>query len=73
MDVVAESGNRRIGFEIKFSSAPKPTKGFWSAMTDLGLERAYVVAPVADAYPLAENVEVLSMIALADAIIGGGF
>ena len=42
-------------------------------MTDLGLERAYVVAPVADAYPLAENVEVLSMIALADAIIGGGF
>lgn len=73
MDVVAEQGNRRIGFEIKFSSAPKPTKGFWSAMNDLGLERAYVVAPVKERYPLAENVDVVPMMALADAIVGGAF
>ena len=31
----------------------------WQAIADLGLERAYVVAPVREGYPLAENVEVL--------------
>ena len=59
LDVVLTRGRKTIGFEIKFSAAPKPGKGFWQAITDLGLERAYVVAPVPEGYPLAENVEVL--------------
>ncbi len=59
MDVVAERGERRIGFEIKLSSAPSLSKGFWSAMKDLQLEQAYVVAPVETGYPIAEKVEVL--------------
>lgn len=59
MDVVAERGERRIGFEIKLSSAPTLSKGFWSAMKDLQLEQAYVVAPVETGYPIAEKVEVL--------------
>lgn len=59
MDVVVERGERRIGFEIKLSSAPSLSKGFWSAMKDLQLEQAYVVAPVETGYPIAEKVEVL--------------
>ena len=59
MDVVAERGGKRIGFEIKLSSAPSLSKGFWSAMKDLQLEQAYVVAPVETGYPIAEKVEVL--------------
>ena len=59
MNVVAERGNRRPGFEIKLSSVPTLSKGFWSAMKDLQLEQAYVVAPVETAYPLAKKVEVL--------------
>lgn len=59
MDVVAEHGERRIGFEIKLSSAPSLSKGFWSAMKDLQLEQAYVIAPVETGYPIAEKVEVL--------------
>ena len=59
MDVVAERGERRIGFEIKLSSAPSLSKGFWSAMQDLQLDQAYIVAPVETAYPIAEKVEVL--------------
>ncbi len=58
MDIVAERGKRRIGFEIKFSSAPSLTKGFWSAMDDLQLERAFIIAPVESGYPLAQKVEV---------------
>ena len=59
MDIVAERGERRIGFEIKLSSAPSLSKGFWSAMKDLQLEQAYVVAPVETGYPIAEKVEVI--------------
>jgi hypothetical protein len=45
--------------EIKFSSAPKPTKGFWQALQDLQIDRAYVIAPVPRRYPLADRVDVV--------------
>jgi hypothetical protein len=59
LDVLVSVGQRRIGFEIKFSVAPKPAKGFWQAIQDVEVERAYVVAPVENRYPLAANVEVI--------------
>lgn len=59
LDAVVTTGDRRIGYEIKFSQSPKPGKGFWNACDDIGVERAYVVAPVSDPYPLAENVQVI--------------
>lgn len=59
IDLVVERGRRKIGIEIKFSSKPKPLRGFWQALQDLGIDRAAVVAPVARAYPLTEGVEVL--------------
>lgn len=65
MDIVAERGKRRIGFEVKFSSAPALSKGFWSAKNDLNLERVCVVAPVESGYPLAPDVEVVPAVELA--------
>ncbi len=59
LDLVIERGSRKVGIEIKFSSAPKPTKGFWQALQDLQIDQAYVVAPVLRRYPLAERVEVV--------------
>ena len=64
VDIVAERGNKKVGFEIKFSSAPTLTKGFWSAVDDLALERVYVIAPVETGYPLSQNVEVVPAIEL---------
>ena len=61
LDLVVERGTRKIGIEIKFSSAPKPTRGFWQALDDLKIDRAYVVAPVARRYPLADGVEVVPL------------
>ena len=52
LDVVVELGNKKIGFEIKFSSAPKLTKGFWQACQDVGVTHAYVLAPVAQGWPM---------------------
>jgi uncharacterized protein len=61
LDLVIERGQRKLGVEIKFSSAPKPTKGFWQALQDLQIDRACVVAPVSRGYPLAEGVEVIPL------------
>ncbi len=52
LDVVVELGNKKHGFEIKFSSAPKVTKGFWQACHDVGVQHAYVLAPVQDGWPM---------------------
>jgi uncharacterized protein len=59
IDLVVERGGRQTGFEIKFSAAPRPAKGFWQAVEDLKLERAWVVAPVERSYALAPGVEVV--------------
>jgi len=55
--------------EIKRSSAPSVSKGFYLASADLGAARKLVVAPVAQAYPLREGVEVLPPLA-AVALLG---
>lgn len=59
LDIVAESGRRRLGFEVKFSATPTLSKGFWSALQDLKLEQTYVIAPIQTGYPLRADVEVV--------------
>lgn len=46
LDLVVEMGNKKIGFEVKFSSAPKVTKGFWQACDDVDVDAAYIIAPL---------------------------
>ncbi len=70
LDAVVERGSRRIGTEIKFSSAPKPTRGFWQALDDVRVEQAYVTAPVAEPYPWAANLQVLPLTHLTPAMLG---
>ena len=65
LDLVLEHRGRKLGIEIKFSSAPKPLKGFWQALQDLQLSSAWVVAPVPRRYPLAPGVEVVPVWAVA--------
>lgn len=59
IDLIVDTGVRKVAFEIKFSSAPKPSRGFWQALKDLQIARAYVVAPVTRRYPLDTGVEVI--------------
>jgi hypothetical protein len=72
LDLVIEHRGRRTGVEIKFSSAPKPSRGFWQACEDLGVERAFVLAPVPRRYPLSDKVEVLPVWDVAQVLPGAG-
>ena len=65
LDVVVELGQRKLGFEVKFSSAPKVGKGFWQACADVGVEAAYIVAPVAAGWPVQDRVEVIGVMDIA--------
>ena len=72
LDVVVETGLQKVGFEIKFSEAPKMTKGFWQACEDVGVDRAYVVAPVREGWKMAGNVEVIPLTGVETTFAGPG-
>ena len=47
--------------EIKRSSAPTVSRGFYQAATDLGAVRKLLVAPVAQPYPMKDGIEVVDV------------
>jgi len=65
LDVVVEQGRRKLGFEVRFSSTPKVTKGFWQACEDVGVEAAYIVAPVETGWAVQDKVEVIGVMDIA--------
>ena len=52
VDLVLEKGDRKIAIEIKNSSAPKLTQGFYEALKVINPEKAFVIAPVQDSFPM---------------------
>jgi len=51
MDLVLERNGEIIGIECKLSSTPTLKKGFWQACKDLNIKKAYIIAPVTEAFP----------------------
>jgi uncharacterized protein len=67
MDLVLELGGH-VGLwaiEIKRTLAPTLTKGFHSAREDLAPKKTFVVYSGTERYPLAEGVEAIGHVALA--------
>ncbi|MDQ7049078.1 MAG: ATP-binding protein [Enterobacterales bacterium] len=64
IDLVLEKGMKKICIEIKASSSPKPTRGFWTAIEDIKPDISYIVAPVKNQYPIKTNVWVIPMFEL---------
>jgi predicted AAA+ superfamily ATPase len=58
--------NRRWAIEVKRSLSPKLERGFHAACVDLAPERKFVVYPGSERYPLAKDIEVLPLLALAE-------
>ena len=59
VDLVLHSSRVRVAVECKFSSSPKPARGFHEAMTDLEADKGFVIAPVREAFDLSARVRVL--------------
>ncbi|MFN0159996.1 MAG: ATP-binding protein [Burkholderiales bacterium] len=59
VDLVLHSSRVRVAIECKFSSSPKPARGFHEAMADLQADRGFVIAPVREAFDLSAQVKVL--------------
>jgi predicted AAA+ superfamily ATPase len=61
VDLILQKGQTKLVIEIKASSAPKVTQGFYEALKVVGPKMAYVIAPVANPYPIKEDVWVHSL------------
>ena len=70
LDVVVEFGQKRICFEIKFSVAPKVSKGFWQSLQDVRPHQTFIVAPVQQRWPFADGVEVIPVGDIAGVLAG---
>lgn len=68
LDMVAERAGRRLAFEIKLSTAPAMSRGFWLAIKDVRPVQTWVIAPVEAGYPLGPNVDVFPAHGLAQGL-----
>jgi predicted AAA+ superfamily ATPase len=61
LDLLLLRNGRKIGFEFKYSDAPRTTKSMHSAVESLELERLIVVHPGEACYPLTEKIQIASL------------
>ena len=51
----------QVAIEIKYSSTPKLSRGFYSARTDLNVRKSFVIVPGSEHYSLEENITVIGL------------
>ena len=59
LTLIPLSSRVRVAIECKFSSTPKPARGFHEAMVDLEADKGFAIAPVREAFDLSAKVRVL--------------
>ena len=55
LDLLLFREGKRMGFEFKYSDAPRMTPSMRSALTDLMLDHLYVIYPGKGSFPLTEQ------------------
>lgn len=61
LDLVLIKGTEIVAVEIKASTAPKPSRGFWSSCEDIKATQKYVVGDVEAGYPIGNDAHVSSI------------
>ena len=61
LDLLLMQHNKRIGFEIKYSSTPKLTRSMQISCEDLKLDECKVIYPGDIDFPLTKNVNVFGL------------
>lgn len=59
--VLLKPGKKPIAVEVKYTTTPKATKGFYQGFQDLGCEKGFIVHPGKESYPLAGHITALSV------------
>lgn len=67
--VLVRSGRVVAAVEVKHSSAPTVTRGFHTALADLGNPPAWVVQPGSERWPMAPGVEAVGVEAFPDVVL----
>jgi len=57
--LLLDGTGKPVAIEVKYSLTPKPPRGFLGACTDLACERAYLVYPGREVYPLGRSITAL--------------
>ncbi len=56
IDLILEKGNKKIAIEIKSSSAPKLTQGFFEALKIITPHKAFVIAQIDTSFPIKNDI-----------------
>lgn len=64
LDFLVFAGGRRLGFELKRTSAPRVTRSMHAALDSLNLDELTVVVPGSERFPLHEKIEAIGLSAL---------
>jgi len=62
LDLLIFKDGKRLGFEIKYTDAPKITKSMLIATDDLKLDQIYIIYPGRKSYPLDKHIYVMSIL-----------
>ena len=62
LDLLLFRNGKRVGFEFKCADAPTMTRAIHAAISDLKLDRVFIVCPAGKSYRLERRVEVLSIL-----------
>src|SRR5262249_32282197 len=60
LDLLVIAGGRRLGFEIKLTTAPAATPSVRTALAELKLDHVEIVHAGADTYPLSDRIRALA-------------
>lgn len=66
--LLCRGGRPEIAIEVKHSTAPVPSKGFYQSIEDLGVARAYVVHSGDHEYPLRSGAVAMPLLSLGDVL-----
>ncbi|MCC6146469.1 MAG: ATP-binding protein [Anaerolineaceae bacterium] len=64
IDLVFQNKGRRYGLEVKFNEAPALTPSMRIAVSELNLERLWIVYPGNEVYPVTEKITALPLVKL---------
>ncbi len=68
LDLLILKNGKRLGFEFKYADSPKVSRSMTTVLSDLKLDKLYVVYPGDNHYPLREKIELIPLERIQDLI-----